>query len=125
MGNGYGYSGQAERGESGAACQPWNRPELNFVLAHGQLVGEHNYCRNPDNDTSPWSGSNAWTTTLRMISLFSRCVVPGGEFDYCDIPPCQNEVELNSLLDGKCQANEYKCQAEKCIPGEYLCDGIR
>ena len=39
-----------------------------------QGLGDHNYCRNPDNDVRPWCWVNA----------------TAGSFGYCALPDCQS-----------------------------------
>ncbi len=45
--------------------------DADAVAKLGPLEG-NNFCRNPDGDSAPW------------------CIAPNGEFDYCDIPECEN-----------------------------------
>lgn len=112
VGNGESYSGNANRGESGDACQPWDSPHLGFVLdpenIHklGNLEG-NNFCRNPDGDSSPW------------------CIAPNGEFDYCDIPQCPETRE--PMPSVRCAADEFQCKAgsDECVLAVYVCDGQR
>lgn len=46
-----------------------------YVFCQG--LGDHNYCRNPDNDDSPW------------------CWVAPGHFDFCDVPACPDVSTLD------------------------------
>ena len=52
QGNGFGYQGNANRGESGDVCVQWNSPELSFVLDADKIpnlgpLDGNNFCRNP------------------------------------------------------------------------------
>ncbi len=111
-GNGQGYNGDANRGESGDLCLPWNSPFATMVLDPQNIkqLGpdlSHNNCRNPDGDVSPW------------------CIAPNGEFDYCDIPTCGG-VTNNPVSNFRCAANEFQCKTSpnECILASYVCDGF-
>jgi len=81
-GNGVDYRGTLSVTNDGRVCKNWE----DFVSIGGPFgvptlieeEGNHNYCRNPDND-----GQGAW------------CYVDGdreGSINYCDIPQCSNET---------------------------------
>ncbi|GCC35284.1 hypothetical protein chiPu_0013767 [Chiloscyllium punctatum] len=77
---GTGYRGTWSVSRSGAKCQNWNSTAVSRTRyngrrpdAHQMGLGNHNYCRNPDNDTVPW------------------CHVYNGHiltWDKCSIPAC-------------------------------------
>ncbi|XP_016360589.1 hepatocyte growth factor activator [Sinocyclocheilus anshuiensis] len=81
----YGDSGALYRGVvnitvSGSSCLPWNSDllftELTVETVHSAArrgLGEHAFCRNPDQDKLPW----CYTMTERAVS-----------WEYCDIKPC-------------------------------------
>ncbi|XP_038627385.1 coagulation factor XII [Tachyglossus aculeatus] len=79
-GNGIGYRGTAQTTTSGRPCQAWNS-EITFqALSQEQALlkglGDHPYCRNPNNDTRPW------------------CFVFMGDglsWEYCELPSCGPE----------------------------------
>ncbi|XP_075715035.1 tissue-type plasminogen activator isoform X1 [Rhinoderma darwinii] len=80
-GSGQSYRGNYSRTNSGAVCVNWNTQALNQKMYHAQCrdaqqlgLGNHNYCRNPDGDNSPWcyifkNGKYSW--------------------DHCSVPACQ------------------------------------
>ncbi|KAF6280625.1 coagulation factor XII [Rhinolophus ferrumequinum] len=57
-GRGLSYRGKAETTLSGARCQPWTSEATYRNLTAEQALnwglGDHAFCRNPDNDTRPW-----------------------------------------------------------------------
>ncbi|XP_004401467.1 PREDICTED: coagulation factor XII [Odobenus rosmarus divergens] len=77
-GRGFHYRGRAETALSGARCQPWaSEATYEKVTAEQALnwgLGNHAFCRNPDNDTRPW------------------CFVWSGDrlsWEYCRLAQCQ------------------------------------
>jgi len=75
------YSGTADYGVSGRPCLSWDNPRINGVTRSDRrgkstttfdvnLLGAHNYCRNPDGSQMPW------------------CYVTPDENEPCDIPVC-------------------------------------
>ncbi|XP_073745586.1 coagulation factor XII isoform X8 [Callorhinus ursinus] len=77
-GRGLHYRGRAETALSGARCQPWaSEATYEKVTAEQALnwgLGNHAFCRNPDNDTRPW------------------CFVWSGDrlsWEYCRLAQCQ------------------------------------
>ncbi|XP_035260196.1 hyaluronan-binding protein 2 [Anguilla anguilla] len=60
-GNGLTYNGLASETEDGEDCLPWNSHSVLERAADSftenqedAMLGEHNYCRNPDGDVKPW-----------------------------------------------------------------------
>ena len=112
-GNGENYQGIADRGESGVKCQPWNSPYLSMVLDDDKIknLGDlnTNYCRNPDGDVAPW------------------CIAPNGEFDYCDIPKCQDDNDdIIDVSEVRCAPDKFQCQTNplECVVSAFVCDGF-
>ena len=69
-GDGTCYRGGVSTTSSGKTCQEWS---LDSPHSHNyNSIGEHNYCRNPDGDTSPW----CYTTDS------------GTRFEHCAVPVC-------------------------------------
>ncbi|XP_018106338.1 tissue-type plasminogen activator isoform X3 [Xenopus laevis] len=79
-GNGATYRGTQHETQSGAVCLNWNSESLRRHRYNGKHedalllgLGNHNYCRNPDNDSRPWCH-----------------VMKGSEtaWELCDVPKC-------------------------------------
>jgi hypothetical protein len=70
-GNGIDYRGTASRTKSGVECGPWNRIPFHRTVDHPELIGGHNFCRNPG-------------------SLMSQpfCYLPDMKKHECEIPRC-------------------------------------
>nr|ACX47462.2 mutant coagulation factor XII [Felis catus] len=80
-GHGLDYRGTAETALSGARCQPWaSEATYRNVTAEQALnwgLGDHAFCRSPDNDTRPW------------------CFVWSGDrlsWEYCRLARCEPPV---------------------------------
>ncbi|XP_040486171.1 LOW QUALITY PROTEIN: coagulation factor XII [Ursus maritimus] len=81
-GRGLDYRGRAQIVLSGARCQPWaSEATYQKVTAEQALnwgLGNHAFCRNPDNDTRPWcfvwSGDRLSWEYCRL----ARCQAPNG-----------------------------------------------
>uniref|UniRef100_A0A8C2KKU0 trypsin n=1 Tax=Cyprinus carpio TaxID=7962 RepID=A0A8C2KKU0_CYPCA len=78
------YRGVASVTVSGSSCLPWNSDLLFSELtletvesAARRGLGEHAFCRNPDQDKLPW----CYTMMGRAVS-----------WEYCDIKPCSKPV---------------------------------
>ncbi|XP_008253687.1 coagulation factor XII isoform X1 [Oryctolagus cuniculus] len=75
---GLSYRGLARTTLSGASCQSWASEatyrNMTAEQALSRGLGDHAFCRNPDNDIRPW------------------CFVLSGDrlsWEYCDLAPCQ------------------------------------
>ncbi|XP_063787818.1 tissue-type plasminogen activator isoform X2 [Pseudophryne corroboree] len=81
QGSGQTYRGNHSKTLSGGVCMNWNSPALSqkkYNAQHREAqqlgLGNHNYCRNPDDDITPWchvfkDGKYSW--------------------EYCSVPPCK------------------------------------
>lgn len=87
-GTGFNYRGIANRTRSGLKCQSWN---AQWPHQHGNTqskkpglgLGDHNYCRNPDNEPDgPW----CYTT-----SNLTR-------WEYCAVPHCGKSDKISFIL---------------------------
>ncbi|RMC11381.1 hypothetical protein DUI87_11500 [Hirundo rustica rustica] len=77
------YRGKVNQAESGRTCLHWNSHHLldqpfNAFMedADSYGIGEHNFCRNPDEDEKPW----CYVRKNKEI-----------EWEYCDVSPCSAE----------------------------------
>ncbi|XP_039607564.1 hepatocyte growth factor activator-like isoform X1 [Polypterus senegalus] len=85
--NGTDYRGTAHITRLGATCLRWNSDILHFnertAEQAAQLgLGAHNFCRNLDNDESPW----CYILNGRTIS-----------WEYCNIKPCQQTQQIMTV----------------------------
>ena len=69
-GDGKGYKGEVDKTVSGKDCQDW--AEQSPHKHKFEEVGEHNFCRNPDNHTMVW----CYTTDKKK------------RWEKCDVPQC-------------------------------------
>ncbi|KAJ8262318.1 hypothetical protein GJAV_G00165100 [Gymnothorax javanicus] len=86
--NGTGYRGTASMTQSGTRCLPWNSDLLNDELHLDNVenaallgIGEHAFCRNPDEDEMPWCYT-LWDSEI--------------SWDYCRIPKCRATLRKNT-----------------------------
>nr|XP_004226137.1 plasminogen-like [Ciona intestinalis] len=88
------YRGRLNKSRSGLNCINWKLSIFNWEEGEYGL-GDHNYCRNPDQD-----------------KLGVWCYVEGTEtnFEYCDLPSCDTEPQQLPL-------HELECGKMDLIPG--------
>ncbi|XP_064201046.1 hepatocyte growth factor activator [Anguilla rostrata] len=89
--DGTGYRGTAGVARSGARCLPWNSDlltdELHVDNVEGAALlglGEHAFCRNPDQDAMPWC------YTLRDTEI---------SWEYCHIPKCRASLTMSRRVE--------------------------
>lgn len=87
--HGANYNGTANRGESGRSCLPWNTPNLQTIF-EGQNEWTHNFCRNPDG-----------------LEEAPICFINEEEYDYCEIPKCDEVNRRDTRLPIECLPNGY------------------
>ena len=90
--NGIDYRGTASHTRGGIKCQNWNvnSPNTPPVSTESNGLGDHNFCRNPDNSPGgPWCYYNS---TIG--------------WDYCNIDHCIGNA-LEYLLSAQCTGHEY------------------
>lgn len=90
VGQGEGYRGTWSISHSGAECINWNATSLRGrrftarkVDANSLGLGNHNFCRNPDNDSTPW------------------CYVYKGTqivWEFCSVPKCPEDKYQECVL---------------------------
>uniref|UniRef100_UPI00398E3243 hepatocyte growth factor activator-like n=1 Tax=Pristiophorus japonicus TaxID=55135 RepID=UPI00398E3243 len=123
--NGSSYRGTAKRTASGSDCLAWasnffslefNLNDLEERLRLG--LGDHSYCRNPDNEEQPWC-----YTLIKDDISWDYCEVPQcPKQDPCLPQPCKNGGTCirNPLLNTyhcRCadQFTGVNCQEAKCF----------
>uniref|UniRef100_A0A7N6BFS7 T-plasminogen activator n=1 Tax=Anabas testudineus TaxID=64144 RepID=A0A7N6BFS7_ANATE len=90
VGRGEGYRGTWSISHSGAECINWNSTSLRGRKFTAQKtdasslgLGNHNFCRNPDNDSTPW------------CFIFKGTQVV---WDYCSLPKCPKDKYQECVL---------------------------
>ncbi|XP_075889401.1 tissue-type plasminogen activator isoform X2 [Nelusetta ayraudi] len=91
VGQGEGYRGTWSLSHSGAQCINWNSTSLRGrrftarkVDASSLGLGNHNFCRNPDNDSNPW------------------CYIYRGTqvaWEFCSVPKCTEDKYQECVKD--------------------------
>merc|ERR1712179_771674 len=66
------YTGKISKTKSGRDCQMWSSSSPHVPYRDFGSIGDHNYCRNPDNEEGPW----CYTTD------------PNKRWEFCDVPIC-------------------------------------
>uniref|UniRef100_A0A2C9JRC5 Serine protease 12 n=1 Tax=Biomphalaria glabrata TaxID=6526 RepID=A0A2C9JRC5_BIOGL len=113
-GTGSDYRGFATRTEHGSQCLNWaDSYKANDNTHPGKGLGDHNYCRNPDNDTKPW----CWTDHIQ------------GLFGFCSVEKCSEVYEMTTVTspvveeEMNCPPEEFFCSKQNdCIPKAFHCD---
>ncbi|XP_052786352.1 uncharacterized protein LOC128221780 isoform X2 [Mya arenaria] len=109
-GTGIDYRGKAAITNTGLPCMKWTDAEdINPGTYPHMGLGDHNYCRNPDNDDTPW------------------CWVSRGNFESCQVPECPDDDVFYDALEDihtetVCKDNEFKCNNGQCIAAYWACD---
>ncbi|XP_053383873.1 uncharacterized protein LOC123562463 [Mercenaria mercenaria] len=88
-GTGTEYRGSASFTSKGTPCMKWTEAtDINPETYPGKGLGDHNNCRNPDNDEAPW------------------CWISEENFEFCSIPKCtgvndgiETEVTVDSVTE--------------------------
>ncbi|XP_074593104.1 tyrosine-protein kinase transmembrane receptor Ror-like isoform X2 [Brevipalpus obovatus] len=81
--DGEGYRGTVSRSKSGDECVPWNHQVFHKTADYPELIGGHNYCRNPGGILSqPW------------------CFVQNSKIEraFCDIPKCLDTLWVYLII---------------------------
>ena len=61
---------------SGALCKPWKEQIIVEPLEHSEIVGGHNYCRNPAGDEQmeePWCFTTDRSNPKQVRKIHSHC----------------------------------------------------
>lgn len=68
------YRGVASRTVSKLDCQPWNRQTAVKASDHPELIGGHNYCRNPGGaELQPWCFVDAQRARREFCAIPKCC----------------------------------------------------
>ncbi|GAB1602923.1 atrial natriuretic peptide-converting enzyme-like isoform X1, partial [Argonauta hians] len=82
-GNGVSYRGFASETLRGTPCLSWSENlKFNRLNKPNAGLGDHNYCRNPDNDKRPW----CWVAPAYK-----------NQFGFCKIDQCENDTETTTV----------------------------
>ncbi|XP_029798614.1 coagulation factor XII isoform X2 [Suricata suricatta] len=100
-GRGLDYRGAAETALSGARCQPWASEatyrNVTAEQAQNWGLGDHAFCRNPDNDTRPWCFVWSRDRLSWEYCRLARCQAPVLEAPQI-LPPTQVPSHPDFLL---------------------------
>ncbi|XP_036359157.1 atrial natriuretic peptide-converting enzyme-like isoform X2 [Octopus sinensis] len=125
-GNGVSYRGSVSETDGGTPCLKWTEnPKYNTINSPNVGIGDHNFCRNPDDDKRPW----CW-----VAPAFQN------KFGYCKIDQCKNVTESTTVESTvttfpttvasttrniSCNSDKMLCSvsSRKCIPISWKCDG--
>ena len=113
-GDGVSYRGTASTTRSGLTCVPWAHQNNLETVQHLELIGGHNYCRNPEGDyqdNQPWCYTNddhikREACAIRQCSVFNMWL-------YIAVPAV-SAVAIIGLSIGLC------CMRRKQPPGKPL-----
>ncbi|XP_077977468.1 apolipoprotein(a)-like [Glandiceps talaboti] len=102
IGNGADYRGTVSTTINGLTCQRWTSqtPNTHSMTPEKKPtggLGDHNFCRNPDNEPSPWCYT-----------------VNGTRWEYCNVGKAGECVEVSTNLSGKA-LNFDGSYTEQCI----------
>jgi len=83
-GDGSSYRGPASTTKKGVKCQKWSKhkPRTSYWTQDNRDnrgIGDHNYCRNPDDSEGPWCFTSDVTEDSKKDYSY---------WDYCDVPTC-------------------------------------
>ena len=107
------YRGTASTTRSGYSCVPWShhQKEIN-MMEHLELIGGHNYCRNPEQqEAEPWCFTNDDLVTREVCGL-QQCTV-FNMWLYVAVPAI-SAVAILGLSIGLC------CMRRKAPPAKPL-----
>lgn len=81
------YQGAANVTIDGERCISWDDSRLakdGSIFLDNDKIWDHNFCRNPEGDKSPW------------------CFTDIAKYSFCDIPMCRNETERCPIGKSPC-----------------------
>ncbi|KAK3690830.1 hypothetical protein RRG08_021530 [Elysia crispata] len=107
-GNGASYRGETAVTQDGTACLSWADSILVNGFTHpGMGLGDHSFCRNPDESSKPW----CWVDHARR------------KLDYCDIPKCSTSSETSFITPTRNCTGKFQCKNMFCVDLDVTCDG--
>ncbi|KAJ8005740.1 hypothetical protein DPEC_G00121040 [Dallia pectoralis] len=109
---GKGYRGTWSIGRTGSECINWNSTVLRgkkFTAKRPEAaslgLGNHNFCRNPDNDTKPW------------CYVYKRTQIG---WDFCNLPSCPADQRPVGCMQGSGQTyrgtRAVTKEGSSCLP---------
>ena len=99
------YKGTMYVTDNGFTCQNWR---MQYPHAHAyDHVGNHNFCRNPDNYSSPWCFTNNFEKRWDSCSNVHKSYK-----ENCTKPEKCNQTCISRLNDGVCDSF---CDSPQCM----------
>ena len=80
---------------SGALCKPWKEQIIVEPLEHSEIVGGHNYCRNPAGDEQmeePWCFTTDRSNPKQVRKIPTPFTLLAGLSDAYFLSPCASEL---------------------------------
>ncbi|XP_044070633.1 tissue-type plasminogen activator-like [Siniperca chuatsi] len=74
IGDGSNYRGFVSKSANGGRCRFWNNFKIRFGASKG--LGDHNYCRNPDQSLMPWCYVRKGGKDVKEFCDITRCSTP-------------------------------------------------
>ncbi|CAJ1067547.1 plasminogen activator%2C urokinase a [Xyrichtys novacula] len=99
-GDGSSYRGFVSESAYGSRCLSWNRFYNRWGASEG--VGDHNYCRNPDQSLMPWCAVRRGNKIAREFCDIPRCSSVSAK------PPAAVEVDTEETCGEKSERRLYK-----------------
>jgi len=84
------YRGTQSTTEKGYTCKNWKETKYWSAKYRAKGVGDHNYCRNPNNYPRPW------------------CYTTSGSWDYCFVPTCGVDIGCWPKKDREMKGSGYR-----------------
>jgi len=120
------YRGVASRTVSNQECLPWNRQSAVKTSEHAELIGGHNYCRNPGGiELQPWCFVGPDSRPRREFCSLSKCSM-GFEINwlYIGIPSAAIGALLILLLIVLCVRRQKRKSKSKAAMKNPYCGPI-
>lgn len=93
-GNGQEYRGTASRTETGIECGPWSLQVFYRTADYPEVIGGHNFCRNPGGrESRPWCFTNDQEMKRQL----------------CDVPKCSKFFKLFQNIKIRLKNSKEEC----------------